>query len=455
VALCLLCSASFAAAQQQAKRTSAIVGVVMDSLHHKRLRGAEVMVEGVSAMTITDSLGLFRLDSLPAGTYQIGVFHPLLDSLGISLSTPRFSVGPDSTTLIRLAVPSAATLMADGCKARVRQFGRSAIFGRLMDPETLEPIANAEVSVVWNDYVASKAIGIRVTPRLVKDSTDSNGAFTLCGLPDQMDASLHAKYHGAMTADVPVATSALDGDFIIRPLYVSRSDTSAIKSGRAIVSGRVTFAAGQPASSSRVEIVGSSAVGITDERGEFTLATAPSGTQLLLVRHLGFTPEQIPVELTTRETRKVSVQLRKYIPMMDPVLVTARREHALESVGFTQRRRSGVGRYITADDIARHNYFSMVDALRRVPGLTTTRNAYGQDEIIPTRGASITGGACINYVVDGMRWIGGGVDDFVMPQEVAGIEVYSDVSVPAEFANPFHMGCTTIVIWTKLRTGLK
>src|ERR1700693_5517179 len=67
-----------------------IVGMVIDSLNGTYLSGAEVVIEGAKTTLFTDSLGRFRVDSLPPGTYQLGVFHPLLDTLGISLTTQPF-----------------------------------------------------------------------------------------------------------------------------------------------------------------------------------------------------------------------------------------------------------------------------------------------------------------------------------------------------------------------------
>ncbi|HYS70332.1 MAG TPA: carboxypeptidase regulatory-like domain-containing protein, partial [Gemmatimonadaceae bacterium] len=65
--------------QQPAKTTKAgISGVVLDSVNSRSLSGAEVIIQGANISRITDSLGKFKVDSLPPGTYQVGVFHPLL-----------------------------------------------------------------------------------------------------------------------------------------------------------------------------------------------------------------------------------------------------------------------------------------------------------------------------------------------------------------------------------------
>ncbi|MDQ6717512.1 MAG: carboxypeptidase regulatory-like domain-containing protein [Gemmatimonadota bacterium] len=448
----LLIAAPSAGAQQPQKGTSAIIGIAIDSLHRRPLSGAEVMVAGANRTVITDSLGRFRMDSLPAGQYQVGLFHPLLDSLGISLASPKFSVGVDSTSVVRLAVPSAATLVAQTCKSRMRKLGSSAIFGRLMDPDTFEPVPNAEVSIVWVQYDASVEAGIHQTPRLVRDSTDSNGVFRLCGLPPELDARLQANYRGVMTADVPIQTSPADGDFIIRPLFVSRTDTVGTRAGKASVSGKVTFAGGGPATGSHVEVIGSNAAAVTNDKGEFSLSGAPSGTQMLLVRHLGWTPREIPVDLSAAKPQRVAVQLQKYIPVMDPIVVKARAANALQSVGFTQRQQSGMGRYITADEIARRQPTYLSDVLRTVPGLTVQMNGT-QPEIVSTRGGGLTNQGCVNYFIDGLRFqsVGGDANEFVNPREVVGIEVYQPSLVPPEFMDTGGAACTTIVVWTKMR----
>lgn len=118
IACCACCAFALplaAAMAQNSARKSRIVGVVGDSINEAPLRGAEVLVSGVAATVTTDSLGRFTIDSLASGTYQVGVFHPLLESLGITLATKPFVIGPDSAGVVHLAVPSAATLVHRYC----------------------------------------------------------------------------------------------------------------------------------------------------------------------------------------------------------------------------------------------------------------------------------------------------------------------------------------------------
>src|SRR5438552_2559346 len=66
-----------------------ITGVVHDSIGRRPLADATVQLVGADRgrrfgrSTISDSLGRFQLDSVTAGRYSLGFFHPVLESLGI------------------------------------------------------------------------------------------------------------------------------------------------------------------------------------------------------------------------------------------------------------------------------------------------------------------------------------------------------------------------------------
>ena len=64
-------------------------------------------------------------------------------------------------------------------------------------------------------------------------------------------------------------------------------------------------------------------------------------------------------------------------------------------------------------------------------------------------------GSCVVYVVDGIQWrSGGGVDEFVMPAEVAAIEVYSRNFTPMDY-DPSMGECETVLVWTKWKVGVR
>ena len=430
-----------------------IVGIAIDSLNADYLVGAEVVVQGANVSKFTDSLGRFRVDSLTPGTYQVGIFHPLLDTLGVSLATQPFHVGADSVSLVTLSVPSAPTLIARSCTARPRSQGSSAVIGQVVDPETLQPVQGADVSIAWTEIEVSKEFGVRQSPRVLRDSTDAIGRFSLCGLPSSLEASLKARRGNSVTAEVPIALGDAPVELFARTLLLSAAD-SGTKSGNAVLSGRVILEGNAPGGGSRVEVHGTDAVTTTNEKGEFTLKNLPSGSHVVVARHLGYAADAVPVDLSSREAKSVTIKLPKFVNVMDPVLVTARRTAALDRVGFARRQRMGQGRYIGPEQLARMRPNRVTDVLRQVPGLRVINGPQG--EIIEsTRGTgSVLGGSCVQFYVDEMRWQTmepGDVNSFISGHEIVAIEVYQGSATPAQYVAPGRGNCTTILLWTRMR----
>ena len=93
-----------------------VVGVVIDSLHNTPLAHADVQIEGTARIAHSDGDGNFHFDSVPAGPIHLAVFHPLLDSLGLAIASPRLTVRGGDTLLVTLATPSGTALAASECK---------------------------------------------------------------------------------------------------------------------------------------------------------------------------------------------------------------------------------------------------------------------------------------------------------------------------------------------------
>jgi hypothetical protein len=428
--------------------TAEIAGVVLDSLNGRFLTGADVMIEGAKATLVTDSVGKFRIDSLPPGTYQVGVFHPLLDTLGLTIATKPFRVGPDSSTFLILAVPSAATIIRRACPVRPRAQGTSAVIGQVHDPETLMPVEGAEVSIAWSQIDVSKATGVVRTPHVVYDSTDATGAFHICGLPNSMQATLQAKRGKSVTAEIPIALGEEESELFARTLLLSRVDSGA-KVGNATVSGRVVLEGAPTNAGSRVEVIGTDQVVLTNDKGEFTIRKLPSGSHVLLARHLGFGAQTAAVDLTSRVAQRVTIKLPKYVAMIEPVVVNAKRAANLDKVGFTQRQKTGMGYYLGPDQLKFTHPNQLTDLLRTVPGLLVQSSPDG-DVVSSSRNAG-SQTDCTQYVVDDQPWQStepGDINHFVNASEVVAMEVYQGSNAPAQYSRG---NCTTIVVWTRFK----
>jgi hypothetical protein len=222
IALGLLCAAMSAAAARaqdssaaHASRPARISGIVIDSLHETPLANADVVIDGTNRSARTDAGGNFRIDSVPPGAIRLGVFHPLLDSVGVSVVSPPILTRPGDSLLITLTTPSSATIATRACQnipsetgalATPQSTGPGVIVGRILDADTDEPVRNVEVSFIWLQFEASKKTGFHQYRHVRLATTGRSGIFQLCHVPLGVDGALEAirRDGGAAAAASPV-----------------------------------------------------------------------------------------------------------------------------------------------------------------------------------------------------------------------------------------------------------
>ena len=114
---------------------------------------------------------------------------------------------------------------------------------------------------------------------------------------------------------------------------------------------------------------------------------------------------------------------------------------------FQARVKSGMGRYLTAEDIARRASYMTSEIFQTVPGLAI--EADGEESFVYMRG--VTGPCVPAYYVNGALLFNLStreLDAFVRIKDVIGIEVYAGAAAPPQF-QPGLSGCGSIVIWTR------
>jgi hypothetical protein len=433
---------------QSSERKSRILGVVSDSVNESPLRNAEVVVSGLAPTFITDSLGRFTIDSVPPGRYQIGVFHPVLESLGITLATNSFVVGPDSAAIVRLSVPSVSTLVHRYCGSKQTPSTPSSFAGLVLDPESDAPIAGAKVSLSWTQIAVSKESGVVRTPHEVHTETNSAGFFKLCALPSDLEGTLQVTQGNASTPEVPVTMRGA-----LLAFQTMSIPTKAESLATGVVTGHVFLENGQPVAGARVQIPVSGVSTVTREDGTFRLTGVQTGTQVLIAMNLGFATASGPINVTAREPTDVVVTLAPKVNILDPVLITARRDVALEKAGFNSRKRNLHGYFMTREDIDRRKPNNISDMLRNIPGVTVSYQRGGV--VISGRRAART--TCTSVIIDGFEWRGlqaGDLDNVVNPDDVIGLEVYEEYDAPAQY-NRYDSGCLTLIIWRQARSKVR
>jgi len=456
-----------AAAAPAAGGVAAIKGVVLDSLHESPLRGALVRIDNSTHEAITDSLGRYRIDSVPTGMHRLVVVHPVLDTIGISLVTPPLTLAAGESREIDLAVPSGETLVTLLCPAARRALGPAALVGFVRDADTEAAAKGAKVSLL---YYEADPLGLKKAARVREAQIGEDGRYRICGLPPNMSGKLQVFRNGVQTGEVPVAlgdSSDLKGLLAMRAMSISSASTvvaaagdtgakpATLVRGRARVTGRIVNKYGQPIAGARVELQNTGAATKTRANGEFTLDSLPSGTQTLEIRQLGFSPTEVAVELSQNAPQNVTVKMTDYVPVLSEMRVTASRERGLSDVGFNDRKRSGMGYYLDADQLKNRQTTQFSDMLRTVPGVRVQPAGDGTNVITSSRDPT---GGCVTFYVDGAPWqqmTPGDLDTYVRPEEVAALEVYNGATTPAQFTQAGQSGCTTIVIWTERRINRK
>ncbi len=444
-----------------------VAGVVFDSLHAGPLVGAQIAVDGTTRLTTTDSSGRFRLDSLAPGVVRLAVFHPVLDSVGTGLSTPPIRVAAGDTIRVALGVPSPATLRALFCRTPPGPAdsgtGPSLLVGRVLDAETEEPVGGGRVALSWTEIQADRVQGLKHIDRARDTLAGPAGVFRFCWLPGNVTGTLHvARTTRSEVLDRPFAMNNRYVAFVALHLpgagagtsqgSAAGTSTAGTSPARATLTGRVVREEGGALVGAVVRVLGSGDSAVTADSGRFVLRGEPTGSRTLFVRAVGYQPVSVPVELSAREPRQVAVVIGPKTAVLQKVLVTAELKAGYQRVGFDRRQAGGLGRYLTAEDIARRNPSEMRDLLVGMPGLVTRSTRNGRLYTAPSLRST-----CLVYMVDGHQFremSAGDIDAYVRPNEIAAVEVYQSGEAPSEVVVGPGSRCAAVIIWTKTHLGI-
>lgn len=227
------------------------------------------------------------------------------------------------------------------------------------------------------------------------------------------------------------------------PAYPQGTDTAV----RVVVRGADT---GAPLVGALVSTAGLGLQGITDAAGVVRLVGLPAGEQSIRAQYLGYAPVTVRVFLDPGEPAEVRLELPVQPIRLAEIRVRARRSD-LETRGFENRRRAGLGTFVSRDQIARMQPRFLSDVLRRVAGMQLTPSGGVGMSRASSRGVGMVHRTCpIQYYVDGTMTMPLQVDN-IRPEDVEGLEIYKG---PATIPIAYNKGtaiCGVILIWT--RTG--
>lgn len=247
----------------------------------------------------------------------------------------------------------------------------------------------------------------------------------------------------------------------LRALMVLCATLSELEAqGSSVIMGTVVSGdGGTPLAFARVDVMGTKTITLSRTDGTFTVAPVAAGTYVLQVRLERYTTLLTAVTVDAGDTVQITIALAPGAVPLAPVEITEKPvPRSPQMQGFEERRAHAQGHFFNREEIVRMQARKFTDVLRRVPGVQMQHvsGPYEQGEAVRmSRTIGVMGARpCpVLYYVNGSPFPVEGelpIDQYINPDEVAAVEVYSGMSqIPAEFNSTSHNArCGVIVIWT-------
>ena len=199
-----------------------------------------------------------------------------------------------------------------------------------------------------------------------------------------------------------------------------------------------------------------------DEMGRFALVAPGPGRYSLRGSHMTAQPLIAgPLDLVVGQVATVELTLALQPIELDPLMVSVRPEYRqLVRKGFYERAKSGLGTFVTPEQVEKWRPIRATDLLRRLPGIRLEANPERVNRyfVTMTRAGMFTGelGAgggrrCVpRIIVDDAYYPDFDLDD-LPAQDIFAVEVYrSPVQVPVQYGGAAY-SCGAIVVWTGIR----
>jgi len=180
---------------------------------------------------------------------------------------------------------------------------------------------------------------------------------------------------------------------------------------------------------------------VSDQDGAFELTAAAAGSYLVVADRTGYRPAVDGIlELGAGGSIEISFYLQPKPLEMEALRVRVDRQRVdtfLNDQGFYERSKSGLGYFISPDQIERRLPFTMQDLVRGIPNVRVSESIMGTTFSVRCGQATLW--------IDGIR-----VPSIDLPvEDIAAVEIYSGgASTPLQFGGTSET-CGAVLIWTK------
>lgn len=179
-------------------------------------------------------------------------------------------------------------------------------------------------------------------------------------------------------------------------------------------------------------------------QGRFVLTNLAPGRHRVEIRHIGYRPHVLDILLAPGQILERQFAMVFTGDRLPELSVESRNSKLMPRFAdFERRKTTGMGAYITRDEIRARGYMSMGDALRTIKGVRVNCGVI-ECRIHMVRSSP---GCFPTYYVDGR--LARSFAESTPISDVQGIEVYRGASeAPGEFTGS-GASCGVIAIWTR------
>ncbi|MGH7619863.1 MAG: carboxypeptidase regulatory-like domain-containing protein [Gemmatimonadaceae bacterium] len=233
-------------------------------------------------------------------------------------------------------------------------------------------------------------------------------------------------------------------------LLVTAARVAFAQARTAVIDGVVTDSSLLRLSGATVTLVGTRTEVTTDALGRFRVLQLPAGRYVLMIRRIGYVSLPSVVEVAAGDTVRGSFMLERIVPSLDTVVVAARTPDTYISE-FEQRRRQGVGQFMTRDEIHKLNFVELSTYLLTFKSTQVIGGKLLNRRDMPSKSCPF------QFFIDGVL-VNTPEDvnaELPRPAELQGIEVYSGAAtIPLQYK---PMGgersgggfCGVVLLWTR------
>lgn len=230
------------------------------------------------------------------------------------------------------------------------------------------------------------------------------------------------------------------------------SASSETKRPGGTLQGSVSDWSNQPLTGAEVTIVAMGLSTRTDSAGAFAFQNVPAGSYRVEARRLGYQPMAHAATIAGASDAKIAFTLPPAAQLLDAKEITGKRDimppdAPQRMFDFYRRRKTGMGIYVTRDQIERAG--SVRATLGGVSGIRLSTAPGGQlrgIEFVRCSGSLRDRASPVAYFLDGRQTTEGGLS-FLSDVDIEALEIYKGpASMPPEAVGN---ACAAVFIWTR------